>query len=87
MRTPAQIISDYRNGKKGFTLVEIIIANSLFSSVSLIGVGIFINITRVQRRIYLENAVYEDGRFLMARLSREIRLNAIDYGEYYREDP
>jgi prepilin-type N-terminal cleavage/methylation domain-containing protein len=85
MRTPAQIIRDYRNGRKGFTLVEVIIASSLFSIVSLIGVGIFINVIRIQRRIYLENAIYEDGRFLMERLAREVRQNAIDYEEYYNK--
>ncbi len=85
MRTPAQIIRDYRKGKKGFTLVEVIIASSIFSIVSLIGVGVFVNVTRIQRRIYLENAIYEDGRFLLERLSREVRQNTIDYEEYYNK--
>jgi prepilin-type N-terminal cleavage/methylation domain-containing protein len=83
MRTPAQIIRDHRNGKKGFTLVEVIIATSIFSVVSLIGVGIFVNVIRIQRRIYLEDAIYEDGRFMMERLAREIRQNTVDYEEYY----
>lgn len=83
MRTPAQIIRDYKKGKRGFTLVEVIIATTLFTTVSLISVMVFINIVRIQKRIYLENAIYEDGRFLMERISREIRQNAVDYEEYY----
>jgi prepilin-type N-terminal cleavage/methylation domain-containing protein len=86
MRTPSQIIRDYKNGRKGFTLVEVIIASSIFTVVSLIGVEIFVNVVRIQKRIYLENAIYEDGRFMMERLSREIRQNAIDYEEYYNKN-
>ncbi len=71
--------------KKGFTLIEVTIASTIFTIVSLIGVMVFVNITRTQRRITLENAIYEDGRFMMERLGREIRQNAIDYEEYYNK--
>jgi prepilin-type N-terminal cleavage/methylation domain-containing protein len=83
MRTPAKIIRDWRKGKKGFTLIEVIIATVLFSTVSLIGVMVFTDVARIQRRIYLESALYEDGRFLMERIAREIRQNTIDYDEYH----
>ncbi len=83
MKTPAQIIRELRKGKKSFTLIEVIIASSIFTVVSLIGVLVFTNIARIQKRIYLESAIYEDGRFLMERISREIRQNTVDYEEYY----
>lgn len=86
--TPAQLIRRIQNNrrlqrKKGFTLVEVIIASSIFTIVSLIGVTVFVNVTRIQKRISLENAMYEDGRFMMERLAREIRENTVDYEEYY----
>ncbi len=84
MITPAQLARKISR-REGFTLVEVIIASSIFTVVSLIGVTIFINVIRIQKRIYLENAIYEDGRFMMERLSREIRGNAIDYEEYYNK--
>lgn len=71
--------------KKGFTLVEILIAVSLFASVGLISLTIFINITRIQGQLALENAIYEDARFMMERISRSIRNNAIDYEEYFNK--
>lgn len=69
--------------KPAFTLVEVVIASTIFTIVSLIGVTVFVNVTRIQRRISLENAIYEDGRFMMERLAREIRKSTIDYEEYY----
>lgn len=88
MITPAQIIRRFLNRRgrsSGFTLVEVIIASSIFTIVSLIGVTVFINVTRIQRKIALENAIYEDGRFMMERISREIRANTVDYEEYYNK--
>ncbi len=77
----------YRRTKKtkGFTLVEVVLATSIFALVALVGVIIFVNVTRIQRRIALENALYEDGRFMMERLAREVRYNTIDYEEYYNK--
>lgn len=88
MKTPAHIIRKiFGSGKNapGFTLVEIIIASSIFTIVSLIGVTVFINVTRIQRKIALENTIYEDGRFMMERIAREIRANTVDYEEYYNK--
>jgi prepilin-type N-terminal cleavage/methylation domain-containing protein len=73
------------NSKKGFTLVEILIAVSLFASVGVMCLTIFINITRIQGQLALENAIYEDARFMMERISRSIRNNAIDYEEYFNK--
>lgn len=72
--------------KRGFTLVEVIVAASIFTFVSVIGVTIFVNVVRIQNRIMLENQIYEDGRFMMERIAREIRQNNIDYEEYYRKN-
>jgi len=85
MITPVQLIKRAINEKKGFTLVEVLIATTIFTMVGIMGVTIFVDVMRVQRRITLENAVYEDGRFMMERIAREIRQNTIDYEEYYRE--
>ena len=74
-----------KKSRKCFTLIEVIIATTIFSIVSMIAITVFIDIVRIQKRIYLENAIYEDGRFLMERVSRAIRQNAIDYEEYHNK--
>lgn len=84
MITPVQLIRKWKE-RQGVTLVEVIVASSVFVAVSIIGVTVFVNVMRIQRRIALENAIYEDARFMMERIAREIRYNTIDYEEYYRE--
>lgn len=85
MLNPLQSIRRAERQKKGFTLMEIIIATTIFTVVGVMGVTIFVNVMRVQSRITLENAIYEDGRFMMERIAREIRQNTVDYEEYFRE--
>jgi len=74
-----------RSQKSGFTLVEVLIAASIFTVVSLIAVTVFVNVIRIQRRVVLENAIYEDSRVMMERISREVRENTVDYEEYYNK--
>ena len=69
--------------KKSFTLIEIIMAASLFAAISVLGAVIFINVIKAQKQLTLENAIYEDARFMMERIAREIRQNTVDYEEYY----
>lgn len=71
--------------KRAYTLVEILIAVTLFATVGLISLTIFINITRIQVQLALENAIYEDARFMMERLSRSVRNNAVNYEEYFNK--
>ena len=68
---------------RGFTLAEVLIAATIFTIVSLVGVTVFVNVIRIQHRVFLENAIYEDARVMMERISREIRSNTVDYEEYY----
>lgn len=75
-----------RGGKKaGFTLIEVLVAATIFTVVSLIAVNVFISVIRIQRRVQLENAIYEDARVMMERVSRAVRENTIDYEEYYNK--
>lgn len=79
---PAHKISKIRGA---FTLVEVLIAASIFTIVSLIGINVFVNVIRIQKRVALENAIYEDARVMMERIAREIRSNTVDYEEYYNK--
>lgn len=71
--------------KKGLTLIELLVAVSLFSAVGLMVITLFINVTSIQARLSLENAISEDARFMMERISRAVRNNAVDYEEYFNK--
>ncbi len=71
--------------RRGFTLVEIMVAVGLFAFIGTLSLNIFMNVTRIQARLNLENNIYEDARFMMERISRSIRNNAVDYEEYFNK--
>lgn len=73
-------------GRRGFTLPEMIVAVAVFATLSLLGASAFTNISRMQKRITLENALLEDARFMMERMTRMIRTSTIDYEEYYNQN-
>ncbi|HPU94790.1 MAG TPA: prepilin-type N-terminal cleavage/methylation domain-containing protein [Candidatus Gracilibacteria bacterium] len=69
--------------KRGFTLMEALIAASVFGMLSIIGATIFINISQSQRSTESYSALYEDARVIMENLANEIRNGTVDYEEYY----
>lgn len=76
---------NFKKTKKGLTLIELLVAVSLFSAVGLMVITLFINVTSIQARLSLENAINEDARFMMERISRAVRNNAVDYEEYFNK--
>lgn len=72
-----------KEGLKGFTLIETLIASSIFALVAVVGATIFINISHSDRQTELTNALYEDARVVMEKLATKIRGGTIDYEEYY----
>ncbi|GEM_PF-985810 len=75
-----------QNAKFAFTLPEILIAVSIFSVVSLVVSTMYIQSFQETRRANLQNQVYEDARFIMARIVQEARDGMIDYDEYYNQN-
>lgn len=67
----------------GVTLVEVLVAISIFAVVAVIAINIMINVAKIEKRSAIETAIYEDLRFTMQRLTNEIQNGAIDYEEYY----
>ncbi len=79
------MIFNFQKKRASFTLTEVLLATSIFTIVGLIGITVFVSVIRTQRRVALENAIYEDTRFMMQRIAREIRQNTVDYEEYYNK--
>lgn len=69
----------------GFTLLEVLVATSLFASVGLMGTGVYLNLTRGQQQVMSRNLLYDDAQFILDKLSRDIATNGLDYEEYYNQ--
>jgi prepilin-type N-terminal cleavage/methylation domain-containing protein len=68
---------------KGFTLVEVLVAMSLFTIVSTIAAAVLVDVIQLQKKSSVQNAIYEDARILMQQLTNAIQSGTIDYEEYY----
>lgn len=73
-------------GPKGFTLIELMVSLMVLSLISLFSSNIYLNYTSSSRDIKAGNMVYEEARFLMERIVREVRQNAVDYEEYFNQN-
>ena len=69
--------------KKGFTLVEVIIAISIFVFVTTVASNILINFSILEKKTNIQNVIYEDIRIIITQLSNLIESGTIDYEEYY----
>lgn len=70
--------------KKGFTLVELLVAMAVFSIFLTALVTFMVDLYRNSRRIELEEQLYQDMRALMRQITVMVESNAIDYEEYFR---
>jgi len=71
--------------KKGFTLVELIIATGIFAVFLTSIVTVIVDIYRSSRRITLEYQIYQDLRIMVKQISTLLENNTLDYEEYYRD--
>ncbi len=65
--------------KKGFTLVEMMIVLAVFSITTVVIIDIFMMASRASRRTLAVQQIQSDARYSMESVSREIRMDAIDY--------
>ncbi len=68
----------------GFTLLELIVAAAIFSIALLVATGLFVSITRGQKRVQSLSKVQDDARFVLEQMTQSVRLEGIDYS-YYRD--
>ncbi len=70
--------------RRGFTLVEMLVATSLFSVIVIASTDIFIRSQRMTRTASSIEKVQDITRFLMTRMVQEIQSSRIDYDYYTR---
>lgn len=74
------------NKKNGYTLIELLVAIGIFSTLMVIIGGITANFYNAQRREKALNNLYQETRFLTERIVNEARNGTIDYNEYLSQE-
>lgn len=80
---PRKGFTQHHRTGAGFTLVEMLVAVSIFSVVVIASTDIFIRTQRAQRQAAALEKVQDTTRFLLTRIAQELRTGHIDY-EYYK---
>jgi prepilin-type N-terminal cleavage/methylation domain-containing protein len=75
-----------KSENQAFTLLEILVAVGLLGVLSIMAAAAFTNVSRMQKRIFLENAIQEDARILMEQITNLARYSTIDYEQYYNRN-
>lgn len=72
-------LKNWPNNKRGFTLVELIIAMLVFTIFMGAVSTVYISVTRSLRHASEVRKVYAEARYLMDRITQDVRLYTIDY--------
>ncbi len=73
------------NRKGGFTIAELLVATVILAIIITTAIVVYANFFNSIRNIKAANLVYEEARFTMERIVKEIRNGSIDYEEYYNQ--
>ncbi|MFH0776637.1 MAG: prepilin-type N-terminal cleavage/methylation domain-containing protein [Patescibacteria group bacterium] len=68
---------------KGFTLVEALVALSVFMIIIAMSTGLFTNSFASQRKAEISKMVFEEARIALERIAKEVQRGTIDYEEYW----
>lgn len=77
----------YLKKTAGFTLTELMVASSIFAICMVVISTSGINFYNGYQRQQFRDALFEETRVLMDRIAREIKINTIDFDEYYNQLP
>jgi len=76
----------FHHRPKGFTIIELSVALVILTMISIFAGRIYLNYTNASRDLKAASLVYEEARFLMEKLVREVRQNGIDYEQYFNQN-
>ncbi len=73
--------------QKGFTFSELVVVIGVFSLVLVATTDIFMRSQRIQRRTAALERLQDDARYIMNKISSEVRAGAVDYASYANPHP
>ncbi len=68
--------------QKGFTLIEAVVATSVFAFVISSILGVYVATLQLDRKTRAQRAVAQNGRFIMEFLAKEVRNGTISYASF-----
>lgn len=68
--------------RRAFSLMEMIVATALFLTVITVSIGIFLSVTKANNKINAMQKVENEIRYILEKISKEVRLGTIYY-DYY----
>jgi prepilin-type N-terminal cleavage/methylation domain-containing protein len=71
--------------RKGYSLLELLVAISIFGIVSTITTNAYITSFKAEQRSQLQNSIMLDAKYIMDLLTEEIQTGSIDYEEYFNQ--
>ncbi|TSC91784.1 MAG: hypothetical protein CEN90_248 [Parcubacteria group bacterium Licking1014_17] len=66
-----------KNNRAGFTLVEILVASTIFATIIVVVSGVFVSALKEQRRSFDTQQVQETMTYMIERMTKEIRVSEI----------
>lgn len=69
----------------GFTLIELMISVTILAILIVTSSAVYVNFFGSVRNVRAANLVYEEARFVMERIVKEIRNGTVDYEEYFNQ--
>ncbi len=70
----------------GASLVELLVGAGIFVMLMTISASTGIMMYKGKAKIQYTNTLYSETRFLMERMINDVRINTIDYGEYFSQN-
>lgn len=75
-----------QGGSRGFTMMEMLVALTVFSTLIVAATNIFLLASRSQRKVFDLEIMQASARYTMEAMVRETRIGLIDYGYYAERD-
>ena len=71
-----------KNSQAAFTLIEAVVATSVFAFVIVSILGVYLSTLQLDRKFRAQRVVAENARFIMSFLAKEVRNGSISYASY-----
>ncbi len=74
--------SKIQNPKSGFTVIEAVVATSVFAFVIVSVLGVYLSALQLDKKTRSQRAVAQSARFIMEYLAKEVRNGSINYSSF-----